>query len=159
MLLIYVSCLQHASLHGPRAKETGWRSTSNNLSSKTKGPGVIQKFRLRKRRISSADFPMTPGAISGGPFFSRPLCFTADSLRKKIPRKNPNPKSKSLSEQVFLNNFCWVPHLGHREDGKKSAQIFPKSSCKRSVVCISGFVFGFGASKQECTILAKSLHA
>ena len=58
-------------------------------------PEVIQKFHLRKWPISSADFPMTPmertkhhfgafgekdfGAISGGPFFSRPLCFTADN--------------------------------------------------------------------------------
>ena len=57
-------------------------------------PEIIQKFRLRKWPISSADFPMAPmertehhfgpfrekdlGAVSGGPFFSWPLCFTAD---------------------------------------------------------------------------------
>ena len=65
------------------------------LSSKTRGrerkgpPEIIQKCRLRKWPSSSADFPMTPvettehhcgplwekdfGAISSGPFFSRPL--------------------------------------------------------------------------------------
>ena len=71
------------------------------ISSKTKGPAAeggpqksSQKFRHRKWPISSADFPLTPmertehhfgpfwekefGAISGGPFFSRPLCFTAE---------------------------------------------------------------------------------
>ena len=65
----------------------------------SKGPPeeIIQKFRLSKWPISSADFPMTPmertehhfgpfwekdlGAISGGPFFSRPLWFTADNLK------------------------------------------------------------------------------
>ena len=52
-------------------------------------PKIIQKFRVRNWPISSADFPMTPmegtehhfgpfsekdfGAISGGPFFSRPF--------------------------------------------------------------------------------------
>ena len=57
-------------------------------------PEIIQRFRLRKWPISSADFPMTPmeraehhfgpfwekdlGAISGGPFFSWPLNFTAE---------------------------------------------------------------------------------
>ena len=72
-------------------------STQTFVSNKTKGPGeeggppeIIQKFRLRNWQISSADFPMTPmeraehhfgslgeqdfGAISGGPFFSQPLC-------------------------------------------------------------------------------------
>ena len=64
------------------------RSAVNQRGRERKGPPeIIQKF-------SSADFPMTPmertehhfgpfwekdfGAISGGPFFSRPLCFTAD---------------------------------------------------------------------------------
>ena len=62
-------------------------------------PEIIQKFRRRKWPISSADFPSRPlrkgqstiiwpswgekdfGAISGGPFFSRPLRFTAESVR------------------------------------------------------------------------------
>ena len=59
-------------------------------------PEIIQKVRLRKWPISSADFPMTPterikhhvgpfwekdsGATSGGPVFSRPLCFTAEDF-------------------------------------------------------------------------------
>ena len=78
-------------------------------------PEIIQKFRLRNWPISSADVLMTPmegtehhsglflkkdfGAISGGPLFSRPLCFTADHvlpfpggtrkhIKNKIPRKS-----------------------------------------------------------------------
>ena len=60
------------------------------VSSKTKGPGpeIIQKFRLRKWPISSADFPMTPmdraehhfGAFWGGGFWGnirRPLLLPA----------------------------------------------------------------------------------
>ena len=76
-------------------------------SSKPKGPGEKgaprnhpESLCLRNGLISSADFPMTPmegtdtfwpflgegfGAISGGPFFSRPLCFTAD-CRQFPPR-------------------------------------------------------------------------
>ena len=66
-------------------------------------PGIIQKCRLRNWPVLSADFPMTPmegtehhfgpfseqdfGAISGGPLFSRPLWFTAESWSlKKIAR-------------------------------------------------------------------------
>ena len=68
----------------------GWVSRAGPLRKS------YQKFRLRKWPISSADFPMTPnehhlgpfgekdfGAISGGPFFYRPLCFTAE-YRPKV---------------------------------------------------------------------------
>ena len=54
------------------------------FSSKPKGPGEEGARRnhsnflfLRKWPISSADFPMTP-MEAGGPFFSWPLCLTAD---------------------------------------------------------------------------------
>ena len=70
-----------------------------------KGPSdIIQKFRLRKWPISTADFPMSPmektehhfgpfcgkdfGAISGGPFFSRPLFLTVDTCITKNIRRD-----------------------------------------------------------------------
>ena len=74
----------------------GFLSAVNKRGRERKGPPEInQKYRLRKWPISSADFPMTPmeraehyfgsfwekefGTISGGPLFSRPIWFTADS--------------------------------------------------------------------------------
>ena len=74
-------------------------SAVNQRGRERKGPPeIVQKFHLRKRPISSADLPMTPieraehhfgpfwekdfGALSGGPLFSRPLCFTADRAFK-----------------------------------------------------------------------------
>ena len=75
-------------------------------------PEIIQKFRLRKWPISSADFPMIPmeraehhigpfwekdfGAISGSPFLSRPLLFT--------------PDCSSKLQRVFTSgDGCWLP--------------------------------------------------
>ena len=80
--------------HRTFVPECGLSSAVKQRGRERKLPEIIQKFCLRKWPISSADFPMTPtertehhfgpfwekdfGAISGGPFFSRPLCFTAD---------------------------------------------------------------------------------
>ena len=69
------------------------------------------KFRLRNWPISSVDFPMTPmegterhfgpfwekdfGAISSGPLFSRPLCFTAyTTLRAHSPGRGSSSKRR-----------------------------------------------------------------
>ena len=84
-----------ADLHKNSIFSALLKSAVNQTGRERKGPPeIIQKFCLRKWPISSADFPMTPmeraehhsgpcwekdfGAISGGPFFSRPLCSTAD---------------------------------------------------------------------------------
>ena len=72
-------------------------------------PEIIQKFRLRKWPILSADFPRAPmertehhfgpfwekdfGAISGGPFFARPLCFTADIPARMVKISLPKERN------------------------------------------------------------------
>ena len=55
------------------------------------------------------------------PYFLHPRAFTGG----KFTRKNPPPKRNS-SEQVFLNNFCWVPDSPYREKGKSSRELFEK---------------------------------
>ena len=101
----------HADTHGlapqspqpPSSRSSTFRDTIAQISAvKLRGrerkgpPEIIQKFRLRKWPISSADFPMTPlertgpfwekdfGAISGSSFFSRPLCFTAEDKGQEL---------------------------------------------------------------------------
>ena len=98
------------------------RSSENDFFS-IPGPSgeIIQKYRLRKWPISSADFPMTPmertehhfgpfwekdfGAISGGPFFSWPLCFTADksTTDSRLTTAIANHYPKNLL-RLFLGN-------------------------------------------------------
>ena len=46
--------------------------------------------------------------------------------RRKIHPKN-SPKIKDSSEQVFLNNFHWVPVSVHREEGKSSRELFEQA--------------------------------
>ena len=92
-------------------------------------PEIIQKFRLRSWPISSADFPLTPmegehhrgpcwekdfGEISGGPLFSRPLCFTSDSNRVFSGPKTIHKATKKIARTApknFLNNSSGLP--GH----------------------------------------------
>ena len=68
----------------------------------------------------------------------------------KPTRKNP-PKidKKTLSEQVFLNNFHWVPDSCHREEGKSSRELFEKARVNAVSFGISGFGVGFWASIVE----------
>ena len=42
--------------------------------------------------------------------------------QKNPPPKNP-PKIKCSSEQVFLNNFRWVPGSNHRVERKRSREL------------------------------------
>ena len=42
------------------------------------------------------------------------------------PPDKIRPKYTSSSEQAFLNNFCWVFKLRHREEGKSSRELFEK---------------------------------
>ena len=90
-------------------------------------PETIQKFRLRKRPISSADFPMTPmertehhfgpfwdndfGAISGGPFFSRPLCFTDDFHKSPPPLPPPKTAFKIPNDICVLGIEIQLRHV------------------------------------------------
>ena len=47
-------------------------------------------------------------------------------LAEENPPEKIHPKLKSSSEQVFLNNFHWVPDSCHREEGKSSRELFEK---------------------------------
>ena len=51
---------------------------------------------------------------------------TSADGRKIHPQKNPPEILKSSSEQVFLNNFRWVPDSCHRKRAKSSRELFEK---------------------------------
>ena len=80
-------------------------------------------------------------------------CFTMRIWRhghaEKILPKKSTHILKSSSEQVFLNNLCWVPDSRHREKGKSSRELFEKSSCKCGVLWYFGIWGGGWASKAE----------
>ena len=44
------------------------------------------------------------------------------SLEEETPPNRFNPKWKSSSEQVIVNNFCWASDSCHREAGKSSCE-------------------------------------
>ena len=75
-----------------------------------------------------------------------------DQISEKENPPPPPPKKKnnlkSSSEQVFLNNFRWVPDSCHREGGKSLRELFEKVRTNEVLfVGISGFWVGFSASK------------
>ena len=80
--------------------------------------------------------------------FSLAVCFAAFHCpqEENPPEKFPPPPKKKI-EQVFLNNFCWVPDSCYREAGRSSRGLFRK-------VRVNTFVFGYfwfwGAS--NCTL-------
>ena len=102
-------------------------SAVNQRGRERKGrPEIIQKFRVRKWPISSADFPMTPmeraehhsgpfwekdfGATPGGPFFSRPLCCTAETTtttttqrerKEHFQRETQAPSSPTVDMEML----------------------------------------------------------
>ena len=106
-----------------------WPFLIQEFSSKTKGPGEEGAARnhpeisSHKKLISSADFPMTPmertehhfgpfcqkdfGAISGGPLFSQPLCFTAEE------------SSRTISASRASKSSCFGNHMQDQTNGQK----------------------------------------
>ena len=57
---------------------------------------------------------------------SRTLGMTQKCKLGPSKSEGENPKVKSSAEQVFLNNFRWVPASCHREEGKSSRELFKK---------------------------------
>ena len=61
-----------------------------------------------------------------------------------LEEENP-PEKKSSSEQVFLNNFRWVPDSCHREEGESSRELFEKVRVNTAFFLVFrdfGWVFG-----------------
>ena len=72
------------------------------------------------------------------------------SSEEENPPEKVHPKIKSSFEQVFLNNFRWVPDLRYGEEGKSSRELFEKVRVNAVFFFgISGFGVGFGASISE----------
>ena len=72
-------------------------------------------------------------------FWDSSLCRLFSEQRRKIHPKKSTQNIKGSSEQVFLNKFCWVPDLCHREEGQSSCELFAKVRVHTAFFGISGF--------------------
>ena len=80
-----------------------------------------------------------------GPFVpQKGLCSVEDGAQQRAwsqdwtflqssGKENASQIKEVSSEQVFLNNFRWVPDSCHREEGKNSRELFEKIRVKAAV--------------------------
>ena len=75
-------------------------------------------------------------------FLTPPFANESRLAEEEIHPKRSTPQ-KSSSEEMFLNNFCWVPDSCDREEGKSSRELFEKVRVNAVFFWYFGILGGF----------------